>query len=489
MVGVETCDYDLLVIGSGPAGHRAAIQAAKLGRRVAIVEKQAVVGGVCINTGTIPSKSLREAALHLSGYRERGVYGSSYAVKKRITMRDLLFRVDQVIGHEIDVARHQLERNDVEVLTGEASFLDAHRVELRAADRQRQVVSGRVIVIAVGTIPADPVGVPCDHRHVFTSDDLLHLDGLPRSLVVVGAGVIGLEYTCIFAALGVRVTVIDKSRDLLPFVDREIIDTLVYHLRGHRTTLQLGEEVEDVAIVRGGATTEVVVRTRSGKEVAADQVLFSSGRRGAVDRLNLAAAGLEADARGRVTVNAHYQTRVPHIYAVGDVVGFPSLASTSMEQGRLAACHAFGASTASLPELFPLGIFTVPGISQVGSTEEQLTKAGVPYEVGRAHYKEIARGQILGDRTGLLKLLFHRRTRHLLGVHIIGAEAAELVHIGQAVMALGGTIDYFVDTVFNYPTLAECYKTAAFDGINRGRPGATGATGAAHRADLTVAAT
>jgi NAD(P) transhydrogenase len=461
-------EYDLLVIGSGPAGHRAAIQGAKLDKRVAIIEKSAMVGGVCINTGTIPSKTLREAALRLSGYRERGIYGASYAVKQHITMRDLLFRVDQVIGNEIDVARHQLMRNGVDILTARAAFVDSHRLRLELVPEGTvQEASAGAIVVAVGTTTMHDLSAPCDGQHVFTCDDLLSVEHLPRSLAVVGAGVIGLEYACIFAALGVRVTLIDSRDQLLPFVDREIIEALVYHLRANRAILHLGEHVTSVEAYQDEHGDHVRLHLASGKQVITDKVLYSVGRRGATDALRLDAAGLRADDRGRLKVNEHYQTEVPHIYAVGDVIGFPSLASTSMEQGRLAACHAFGVATHSMPELFPYGIYTVPGMSMVGKTEEQLTQEGVPYEVGRAQYREIARGQILGDRTGLLKLIFHRESRHLLGVHIIGSEAAELVHIGQAVLALGGKVDYFVDTVFNYPTLAECYKTAAFDGINR----------------------
>jgi NAD(P) transhydrogenase len=463
-----TYDYDLLVIGSGPAGHRAAIQAAKLEKRVAVVEKKAVVGGVCINTGTIPSKTLREAALRLSGYRERGIYGASYTVKQHITMRDLLFRVDQVVHNEIDVARHQLLRNNVDILNACASFVDPHRIRLDLLqERVRQEVTAAHVVIAVGTTTVrDPDG-RCDGECVFTADDLLAMEQLPKSLAVIGAGVIGLEYASIFAALGVRVTLIDMHDHLLPFVDREIIEALTYHLRANRATIYLGEKVSDIEPVQDERGRHVRIHLASGKQIGADCVLYSVGRRGAIDGLDLPAAGLAADARGRLKVNGHYQTEVPHIYAVGDVIGFPSLASTSMEQGRLAACHAFGLPARSVPELFPYGIYTVPGMSMVGRTEEDLTRDGVPYEVGRAPYREIARGQILGDRTGLLKLIFHRETRRMLGVHIIGAEAAELVHIGQAVLALGGPVDYFVDTVFNYPTLAECYKTAAFDGVNR----------------------
>ena len=444
------------------------IQAAKLDKRVAVVERRSVVGGVCNNTGTIPSKTLREAALRLSGYRERGIYGASYSVKQHITMRDLLFRADHVISNEIDVARHQLMRNGVDILTAQASFLDPHSLRLEMLhEGTRQEVSAAHIVIAVGTKTVHDPFATCDGQHVFTCDDMLSVEHLPRSLAVVGAGVIGLEYACIFSALGVRVTLIDARPQLLPFVDREIMEALIYHLRSNRAILHLGETVSSVESYHDDHGAHVRLQLASGKQVITEKVLYSVGRRGATDELRLDAAGLQTDDRGRLRVNEHYQTEVPHIYAVGDVIGFPSLASTSMEQGRLAACHAFGVATHSLPELFPYGIFTVPGMSMVGKTEEQLTEAGVPYEVGRAQYREIARGQILGDSTGMLKLIFHRESRQLLGVHIIGAEAAELVHIGQAVLALGGKVDYFVDTVFNYPTLAECYKTAAFDGINR----------------------
>jgi NAD(P) transhydrogenase len=461
-------EYDLLVIGSGPAGQRAAIQAAKLNKRVAIVEKRAVLGGVCINTGTIPSKTLREAVLHLSGYRERGVYGAAYAVKQNISMDDLLFRTDHVIRHELDVTRHQLMRNRVELLAAEAAFVEPHSLRLHYVDgRGQRDVTAASVVVATGTHATRDSHIPLDGHNIFISDDILQLDHLPRTLTVVGAGVIGCEYASIFAALGVRVTLIDKRSRLLPFVDFEIIDALVYHLRQNRVTLRLNEEVSGIEPVRDERGERVKICLASGKQIVTDKALYSIGRTGATDRLNLEAAGLAADSRGQLKVNTHYQTDVPHIYAVGDVIGFPSLASTSMEQGRLAACHAFGVEAKSVPALFPYGIYTIPEISTVGRNEEELTQQGIPYEVGKAQYREIARGQIIGDSTGLLKLIFHLETRELLGVHIIGEDASELVHIGQAVLAFGGKIEYFVNTVFNYPTLAECYKTAAFDGVNR----------------------
>ena len=383
-------------------------------------------------------------------------------------MKDMLARVGQVLSNEIEVARDQLRRNGVQVIAATASFVDPHTVRVVYVDGSgSKDVRARFVVIAVGTSTTRDAHIPFDGTRIFTSDDILHMEVLPKTLAVVGAGVIGLEYASIFTALGVRVTIVDKYPALLPFVDREILDALVYHLRERRATMRFGETVQAIEVVKDEQGERVRITLASGKQVSAERVLYSIGRTGATEGLGLEAAGLSADDRGRIPVDERYRTAQPHVYAVGDVIGFPSLASTSMEQGRIAACDAFGKSHRNVQGLFPYGVYTVPGISMVGKNEEELTKAGVPYEVGRAQYKEIARGQILGDPTGLLKILFHRETRKVLGVHIIGVEAAELVHIGQAVMAFDGTIDYFVDTVFNYPTLAECYKTAAFDGVNR----------------------
>ena len=463
-------DYDLIVIGSGPAGQRAAIQGAKLDKRVAIVERKSVVGGVSVNTGTIPSKTFREAVLDLSGFRERSFYGASYTVKQNITIDDLMLRTDQVIRHEIDVTRHQLSRNHIDLLSATASFVDPHTVKLDLVedhDRGQRLVTAENIVIATGTEATMDPHIPFDHRRILTSDDILKLDHLPRTLTVVGAGVIGCEYACMFAALGVRVTLIDKRPRLLPFIDAEIVDALAYQLRENRVTLRLCEEVSTIEPVRDEHGDRVRIHLASGKQVVTDKALYSIGRTGNTSRLNLGAAGVIADDRGRLKVNQFYQTTTPNIYAVGDLIGFPSLASTSMEQGRLACCHAFSVEATSVPELFPYGIYTIPEISTVGRNEEELTHDGVSYEIGKARYREIARGQIIGDNTGLLKLIFHAETRDLLGVHIIGEGSSELVHIGQAVLAFGGKVDYFVNTVFNYPTLAECYKVAAFDGINR----------------------
>ncbi|HEV8198716.1 MAG TPA: Si-specific NAD(P)(+) transhydrogenase [Candidatus Polarisedimenticolia bacterium] len=464
-------DLDLLVIGTGPAGQRAAVQAAKLGKSVAIAERREVVGGVCINTGTIPSKTFREAVLYLTGYEQRGFYGPGYRLKESITMPELLQRVDQVVQREIQVIRAQMARNRVRLIPGIASFRGPHDLVVRGAAETTEVRAARV-VIACGTVPAQPSGVQVDGTTVITSDGVLGLKEVPRTMTVVGAGVIGVEYASMFAALGVEVTLVDKRDRLLDFVDAEIAESLSYQMRNMNCTFRLREEVASIAIE---APRRAVATLKSGKHLVAELLLYAIGRIGATASLDLAAAGLDADDRGRILVNERFETKVPHILAVGDVIGFPSLASTSMEQGRQAVCHAYGIACSSLPELFPYGIYAIPEISMVGRNEAELTEAGVPYEVGVARYREIARGAILGDESGLLKILFHRETRALLGVHIIGTSATELVHIGQAVIAFGATIDYFVDAVLNYPTFAECYKVAALDGYNKVGPPPGGA--------------
>lgn len=458
--------YDLIVIGSGPAGQRAAIQGAKSGKRVALVEQREVIGGVSINSGTIPSKTMREAVLHLSGYNYQNIYGVSYRVKEKITMADLAFRVQHVIKTEIDVTQAQLARNGIEVVTGTASFKNPTTI-LVTSSRGSGEITANNIVIATGTKPASSPKVPINARTIINSDQILEMPSIPRTMIVVGGGVIGVEYTCMFATLGVRVTLIEKRPRLLEFADSEIVEALSYHLRDHRVTMRLNEEVQSVEEATGGTGQNVVAYLESNKKVPADALLYAVGRQGNVNELNLEAAGLTADTRGRIAVNEFYQTSQPNIYAAGDVIGFPSLASVSMEQGRIAAAHAFDKPASSNPSYFPFGIYTIPEISFIGKTEEQLTDEDVPYEVGVAYYREIARGQIRGDTTGRLKLIFHRDTLELLGVHIIGEGASELLHIGQAVLILKGKVDYFVDTVFNYPTLAECYKAAAFNGLNK----------------------
>jgi NAD(P) transhydrogenase len=373
-----------------------------------------------------------------------------------------------VIRHEIDVTLHQLQRNRIEVVTGSGKFVDNHTVSVEdVPGRGQRNFTADKVVIAVGTQATRDKNIPFDGQSILISDDILGMQTLPRSLTVIGAGVIGIEYATMFATLGVRVTLVDKRDRLLPFIDREITDALAYQMHQHRVTLRLGEEVSKLEPVKDDKGQRVRITLVSGKQILTEAALYSIGRTGATDGLNLAGAGVAADERGRLKVNENFQTSQPNIYAVGDVIGFPSLASTSMEQGRLAACHAFGQPANSVPALFPYGIYTIPEISTVGKNEEELTQEGVPYETGKANYREIARGQIIGDSAGLLKLIFNLETRELLGVHIIGEGASELIHIGQAVLAHKGTIDYFVNTVFNYPTLAECYKTAAFDGINR----------------------
>jgi NAD(P) transhydrogenase len=461
---MNAAKYDLTVIGSGPSGQRAAVAASKMKKRVAVIEARSVVGGVCVNTGTIPSKTMREAVLHLSGYNYRSVYGMNYRVKEKITMADLAFRVQAVIKTEVDVTEAQLSRNGIDVIHGVARFIDPSHVRVEGPQGDTTIESERII-IAVGTRPSVSPKVPVNGRTIVNSDQVLDLPTLPRSLIVVGGGVIGVEYTCMFAILGVRVTMIEKRNRLLEFADQEIVESLSYHLRDSRVTLRLGEEVESVQELPDGT---VVANLESKKRISGDALLYAVGRQGAVEDLNLSVAGIEADARGRIPVDENYQTKVEHIYAVGDVVGFPALASVSMEQGRIAAHRAFDDHhTTSNPSFYPYGIYTIPEISFIGKTEEQLTEEDVPYEVGMAYYRETARGQIRGDITGRLKLVFHRDNRKVLGVHIIGEGASELVHIGQAVMTLGGTADYFIDTVFNYPTLAECYKVAAFNGLGR----------------------
>jgi len=455
--------YDLIVIGSGPGGQRAAIQAAKFGKRVAIIEKRAAVGGVCINTGTIPSKTMREAVLHLSGFYYQNFYGANYHVKDVVTMSDLNYRVHRVIENEVAVIQDQLQRNGVDLLHGMGSFLDTHHLQVDNGTGRNQL-EGANILIATGTKPAVNAKVPVNGRTIIDSDQILDMTQLPKTLIVVGGGVIGVEYACMFATLGVRVTIVEKRPRLLEFADTEMVEALTYNMRDRRVTMRLNEEVDSVEELPDGRVAAMLV---SNKRVMGDALLYAVGRQGNVDGLNLSAAGVVADERGRIHVDADYRTAQPHIFAVGDVIGFPSLASVSMEQGRIAAARAFNLKIQSDPAAYPYGIYTIPQISFIGKTEEQLTQEDVPYEVGMAYYREIARGQISGQTEGRLKLLFHRETLELLGVHIYGEEAAELLHIGQAVFTLKGKVTYFVNTVFNYPTLAECYKAAAFNGLNR----------------------
>jgi len=461
---MEANEYDLVVIGSGPAGQKGAICAAKLRKKVAIVDRKRTIGGVCVHTGTIPSKTLREAVLYLSGFQQRTFYGRGYVLKDRIAMSDLIFRAQAVMAREIEVIRAQLRRNYVTTFEGEARFVDAHTIEIKSDDGS-QVVRGQNILIACGTRPAHSEQIPIDGKRIFDSDQLPGLEEVPRDLVVVGAGIIGLEYASMFATLGVKVTLLDQRPILLDFVDREIVESLCFQLRQLGTVFRLGEKVVSVGF--DPERDRVSAKLESGKNVHGQALLYAVGRQANSDLLSIGAAGLQPDGRGKILVDEHFQTSVPHIYAAGDVIGFPALASTSMEQGRLASCHMFGQPGKMPPNLIPYGIYSIPEISMVGHTEEQLTRDQVPYEVGLARYAELAKAQMLGDEQGLLKLLFDPQSLKLLGVHVIGERAAEIVHIGQAVLTMGGTIEYFRDTVFNYPTLAEAYKVAALDGLNK----------------------
>lgn len=455
-------DHDLLVLGSGPGGQKAAIAAAKLDRRVAVVERREL-GGVCLNTGTIPSKTLREAVLYLTGLNQRELYGQSYRLKDEITVADLTARTQHVVGREIDVVRSQLARNRVRLLSGTGRFHDPHTIVVTDHAGQESRYSAEKIVIATGTRPARPPSVDFDERTVIDSDGILSLDRIPESLVVVGAGVIGIEYASMFAALGSKVTVVERRDRMLEFCDLEIVEALKYHLRDLAVTFRFGEEVGSVERHARGAVAVLA----SAKRIAADTVMYSAGRQGTAADLAPERAGLAADERGRLAVDEHYRTAVPHIYAVGDVIGFPALASTSMEQGRLAAYHACGEPVRASGRLLPFGVYTIPEISFVGRTEDELTADRVPFEVGIARYRELARGQIIGDSYGMLKLLVSPLDRRLLGVHVFGTGATDSVHIGQAVIGCDSTVDYLVDAVFNYPTLAESYKVAALDATNK----------------------
>ena len=460
---MDKATYDLIVIGSGPAGQKAAIAAAKLGKKVAVIDRKGMLGGVSLHTGTIPSKTLREAVMYMTGFRQRAFYGSDYSLKEKVSKEDLSARVRTVLERELEVVRHQFRRNEVTVIQGSACFLDPHTI-VAPTDAGDAQLSAEKILIACGTRPARDPMIPFDGQTVIDAGELESLAEIPKDLIVVGAGVIGIEYASMCAALEVRVTVIEQRAEILDFVDREIVEHLQYHLRDLGVIFRFGEKVLSVEKDSRGA---VVATLESGKTVAGAALLYAVGRQSNADLLKLEAAGVPLDNRGRIGVNEHFQTAIPHIYAAGDVIGFPALAATSMEQGRLAACHMFGAHSTNSTSPLPYGVYTIPEISMIGKTERQLTEEKIPYEVGIARYEELARGQILGDQTGRLKLLFDPRDLKLLGIHIIGEGATELLHIGQAIMNTGATIEYFRDTVFNYPTLAEAYKVAALNGLNK----------------------
>ncbi|TCQ28362.1 Si-specific NAD(P)(+) transhydrogenase [Rhizobium sp. PP-CC-3G-465] len=457
--------YDLIVVGSGPAGRRAAIQAAKLGKKVVVIEQGKRVGGVSVHTGTIPSKTMRETALNLSGWRERGFYGRAYRVKEQISAEDLRRRLIITLDHEVEVLEHQFARNRVQHIRGRASFVDVNTMQIVKEDGEVVQITGMSILLAVGTKPFRPDYIPFDGKTVLDSDELLDIEELPRSMAVIGAGVIGIEYATIFSALDTAVTIIDPKSTMLDFIDKEIVEDFTYQLRDRNMKLHLGQKADKVERLPDG---KCQITLDSGRVIICEMVLFAAGRMGATESLNLAAAGLQADTRGRLSVNPEtFQTSVPNIYAAGDVIGFPSLASTSMEQGRIAARVAVGAIAKEPPKFFPYGIYAVPEISTCGLTEEEVKTRGIPYECGLARFRETSRGHIMGLDSGLLKLIFSLKTRRLLGIHIVGEGATELVHIGQAVLNLKGTVEYFVENTFNYPTLAEAYKIAGLDAWNR----------------------
>ena len=460
--------FDLAVIGSGPSGQRAAIQASKLGKKTVIIEKNNVIGGAAINTGTIPSKALREAVIYLTGASRHGLYGGQHRIKREISFVDLTLLANQVINKELLGIRDAFDRNSIDLIWGRACFENTNTLLIERQEDSETINADRFI-IATGTRPARPADVPFNEHSVFCSDKFLELNRIPKSMIVVGGGVIGTEYACILATLGVRVTLVEGRDKLLDFLDQEIIESLQHAMRRMGITLRLGEKVRKIEEVapENGHGQLVRATLESGKQLRAQTLLYTVGRQGMCKALGLEKIGLKYDDRERLKVNKNFQTELDHIYAVGDVVGFPALASTGMEQGRLAACHAFGVENESIPELLPYGIYAVPEISMVGKTEKQLTDAGIPYEAGVAQYSEIARGQLLGDETGLLKLLIHQDDRTILGVHCIGTGATELIHIGQMVMSFKGKIDDLLDSVFNYPTLAEAYKVAAHNGVNK----------------------
>jgi len=457
--------FDLVVIGSGPAGEKGAVQAAYFGKRVALIEKSETVGGACVHTGTLPSKTLREAALYLTGFQRRELYGMTLDIDRQRSLRQLMGRLRSVITQQVDQISRNFERHHVAVIRGAAEFASADQLIVRdQAGVEIRRISAPVVLIATGSSPLRPPGVPFDDPDVEDSDTILDLDRIPDSLAVVGGGVIGCEYACVFAALGTKITIIEGRDSLMGFLDREMSDGLRTGLEREGHQVRLGDAVH--SIERSGGNLRICLK--SGAELRVDKVLYSAGRVGNTRGLRLDRAGVAMDEKGRILVNEHFQTSAAHVYAAGDVVGNPALASVSMEQGRVAMCHAFDLDyKTKVADLTPFGVYTIPEISMVGATEEQLMDAGVAFEVGRARHENNARGQITGERDGLLKLLFDVRSKKLLGVHIIGDGATELIHIGQMVMASGGSIDSFIDSVFNFPTLSELYKYAAYDGLGR----------------------
>jgi NAD(P) transhydrogenase len=454
--------YDLIVIGSGPAGEKGAAQAAYFGKRVALVERGPNLGGAGVNTGTVPSKTLRESALYFSGLRQRGLYGIDYSLREGLTVQGFMHRKDAVVSAERLKIATNLAAHKIELITGTAQFEDSHTVKAVDEHGSPRYLRGEVILIATGSKPHRPPEIPFDDKTIFDSDSILGMDRIPKSMIVVGGGVIGCEYASIFTALGVEVTLVDGRERLLPFLDAEISELLRARLASLGLKFLFQERAKGTERIAGG----VRMTLASGKVVEAETALLAAGRRGAVDGMQLEKAGLGINQRGNIDVNEHYQTHVRHIYAAGDLIGFPALASTSMEQGRVAMCHAFGIPYKQrLASQLPMGIYTIPEISAVGETTESCENRKISYEVGRAKYANNARGQIIGESTGMLKLIFRRDNKRLLGVQIFGEGATELIHLGMAVLESGGAIDTFIELVFNFPTLSELYKYAAYDGL------------------------
>lgn len=457
-------DYDLVIIGSGPAGRAAGIQAGKLRRKVLVVDRRDRLGGVSVHTGTIPSKTLRETVLNLSGWRERSFYGRAYRVKDDIEAEDLRTRLHKTLDFEVDVLEHQFNRNHVDTLHGAAKFTGPHELEVATEAGETQRITFQKALVATGTRTYRPDNVPFNGTTILDSDEFLRLARIPRSLVVVGAGVIGVEYATMFAALDVRVTLIEPRDSFLDFIDTKLIQDFTHQILENGVDLRLGSAIAEIQ----DAAEHVEVVLENGRHVRAEMLLFAAGRMGATQKLGVKSVGLKTDHRGRLSVDrTSYQTEVPHIYAAGDVIGHPSLASTSREQGRVAACHALDTPTLRESPWFPYGIYSVPEISTCGMSEEELRERGIQYEVGEARFRETSRGNIMGLEHGMLKMLVSLKTRRLLGVQIVGEGATELIHIAQAVLNLKGTVDYFVENTFNYPTLAEAYKIAGLDAFNR----------------------
>jgi NAD(P) transhydrogenase len=462
-------DFDLIVIGCGPAGEKAGAQAAYFGKRVAVIEGAEDVGGSCINTGTVPSKTLRESALYFSGLKQRGLYGIDYSLKENLTVNDFMRHEREVVEMERQRILKNLELHHIELVRGRAAFEDSHTVSVSGADGVRRL-RGDVILISTGSKPHRPAEIAFDDVRVFDSDTFLQMDRIPQSLAVIGGGVIGCEYASMFVALGVKVTLVDGRDRLLPFLDAEISERLRVRLAGLGMQFWFKERPVKVQTADTGRDPDraagVQLVMKSGKTLQAESALFAAGRRAAVDGLSLEKVGLAVNERGYISVDEHYRTAVPNIYAAGDVIGFPALASTSMEQGRVAVCHAFDFKYKQrVASMLPMGIYTIPEISAAGETEESCKEKEIDYCVGRALYANNARGHIIGDTAGMLKLIFARVDKKLLGIAIIGESATELIHIGMMVLDHDGTIDEFIEQVFNYPTLSETYKYAAYEGL------------------------